>query len=301
MKYLAVPVIFLFTIAIAPAKSEEMLTVSGYHFISTYDAMREIDQLVTLLGDDVLRGMVCLLSHGYFESRKLGSALGVSETQVLRRIHTLHGWGVVRTVKHDLATNSVEVVPGIGKEKLGRWASKYCLSVDSCGVMASIPLGIKRSRVEKGGNAIPAPDVGGSSHSRGYWLIKSEPGKYSWVDMMRDKRTYWDGVRNYQASNNLKKMKIGDRAFFYHSVKAREIVGVVEIVKAYYPDTTDSSGRFGMVDVIPVEALLHPVQLPAIKKDPRLVDLALVRQPRLSVMPVNARQWKIIHKMASVN
>lgn len=130
-----------------------------------------------------------------------------------------------------------------------------------------------------------------------YWLIKSEPGTWSWEDQKRDKTTYWDGVRNYQASNNMKAMKKGDRCFFYHSVNEKRIVGIVEVVKEYYPDHTDESGRFGMVDVKAVKDVKRPVTLAEIKAEPRLSDLALVRQSRLSVVPVNAEQWKIICAM----
>jgi len=133
-----------------------------------------------------------------------------------------------------------------------------------------------------------------------YWLVKSEPGTWSWDDQVRDKTTHWDGVRNYQASNNMKAMKIGDRAFFYHSVNEKRIVGIVEVVKEYYPDPSDKSGRFGMVDVKAVEPLPNPVTLADIKADERLAELGLVRQSRLSVRPVDAKSWKIICKMGGV-
>ena len=109
-----------------------------------------------------------------------------------------------------------------------------------------------------------------------------------------------DGVRNYQAANNMKAMKRGDRAFFYHSVKAREIVGVVEVVKEYYPDPTDASGRFGMVDIKAVKPFKTPVGLADIKADDRFADLALVRQSRLSVLPVSAKHWKILCKLGGI-
>ncbi len=96
-----------------------------------------------------------------------------------------------------------------------------------------------------------------------HWLMKSEPFKYSWEQMLADGRTHWDGVRNYQASNNLKAMRLGDECFFYHSNEGLAIVGIVEIVKEYYPDPSDESGRFGMVDVAPVRALPVPVTLAA--------------------------------------
>ena len=131
-----------------------------------------------------------------------------------------------------------------------------------------------------------------------YWLMKTEPGTWSWDDQVRDDVAEWDGVRNHQASNNMKAMRVGDRAFFYHSVNEKRIVGIVEIVKEYYPDPSDASGRFGMVDVRAVGALNKPVPLAAIKVEPALADFALVRQSRLSVMPVTGEQWALILRMA---
>lgn len=133
-----------------------------------------------------------------------------------------------------------------------------------------------------------------------YWLFKSEPEAYSWDDLIAEGRDYWDGVRNYQAAGNMKKMRIGDRAFFYHSVGPREIVGIVEVVKEYYPDPTDASGRFGMVDIAPVMPLARPVTLAQIKAEPRLADIALVRQSRLSVMPIAPEHWALICAMGGV-
>ncbi len=130
-----------------------------------------------------------------------------------------------------------------------------------------------------------------------YWLMKSEPGEYSWDDLVAEKRDHWDGVRNYQASNNMKAMKKGDMAFFYHSVKAREIVGIMKIVGEYYPDHTDPTGRFGMVDVAPVRPFKTPVNLTQIKADPRFADISLVRQSRLSVLPLSAAHWKALCAM----
>lgn len=127
-----------------------------------------------------------------------------------------------------------------------------------------------------------------------YWLLKTEPGHWSWEDQSRKGVEHWDGVRNYQAAANLKAMRVGDRAFFYHSVNEKRIVGIVEVVREYYPDPTDASGRFGMVDVKAVEPLPRPVTLEEIKADPRLAHLALVRQSRLSVMPVDPASWDLI-------
>lgn len=131
-----------------------------------------------------------------------------------------------------------------------------------------------------------------------FWLVKSEPSAYSWDEMVKDRRAPWDGVRNYQAANNMKAMRSGDHAFFYHSNEGLEIVGIVIVVKEYYPDPTDSSGRFGMVDVQAVKPVKTPVSLKAIKANPALADLPLVRQSRLSVMPIRDREWKILLRMA---
>jgi predicted RNA-binding protein with PUA-like domain len=133
-----------------------------------------------------------------------------------------------------------------------------------------------------------------------YWLLKSEPSAYSWDQLVKDKRTNWSGVRNFQAAANLKAMKKGDRAFFYHSGEGKEIVGVAEIVKEAYPDTTDKSGRFVMVDVVPVEPVKTSVSLAGIKATPALKSMPLVRLSRLSVSPVSPEEWRIIAKMAGI-
>jgi predicted RNA-binding protein with PUA-like domain len=133
-----------------------------------------------------------------------------------------------------------------------------------------------------------------------YWLFKSEPGAWSWDDQVRDGVAEWDGVRNYQANNNMLAMRLGDKGFFYHSVNEKRIVGVVEVVKEHYLDPTDRSGRFGMVDVKAVTAVKTPVTLAEMKADPRLENLALLRQSRLSVAPVGDREWKIICAMAGI-
>jgi predicted RNA-binding protein with PUA-like domain len=130
-----------------------------------------------------------------------------------------------------------------------------------------------------------------------YWLMKSEPGTWSWDDQVKDGVAEWDGVRNYQAANNLKAMRVGDKAFFYHSVKQKEVVGIVEVVKEYYPDPTDASGRFGMVDIKALRPFAKPVSLAQIKAVPRLQELALIRQSRLSVMPIGEAEWRLICAM----
>ena len=111
----------------------------------------------------------------------------------------------------------------------------------------------------------------------------------------------WDGVRNYQASNNMKAMEIGDLVFFYHSVNEKQIVGIAEISAPYHPDPTDASGRFGMVTIRAVKPMAVPVTLAQIKSDDRLADMALVRQSRLSVTPVSAEQWAIIMEMGQTS
>ena len=133
-----------------------------------------------------------------------------------------------------------------------------------------------------------------------YWLFKSEPGTWSWDDQVKKGVEHWNGVRNYQANNNMKAMKIGDRGFFYHSVDEKRIVGVVEVVKEHYPDHTDESGRFGMVDIEAIESVKTPVTLADINAEPKLAELALVRQSRLSVVPIGKDEWKLLCKMAGV-
>lgn len=130
------------------------------------------------------------------------------------------------------------------------------------------------------------------------WLVKSEPETWSWDQHVAAGVEPWDGVRNHQASKNLKAMAVGDRAFFYHSGASREVVGVLEVVRPYYPDPSDGSGRFGMVDFKALYALPRPVTLARIKADERLADIALVRQSRLSVMPIGDDAWRIIEEMA---
>jgi len=130
-----------------------------------------------------------------------------------------------------------------------------------------------------------------------YWLMKTEPGAWSWDDQVKAGTAEWDGVRNYQAANNMKAMKNGDRAFFYHSVNEKRVVGIVEVVREYYPDPSDASGRFGMVDVKALRPLEAPVTLAQIKAEPRLADLALIRQSRLSVMPIPDAAWRLICRM----
>ena len=132
------------------------------------------------------------------------------------------------------------------------------------------------------------------------WLFKSEPSTWSWQDQVDvgEAGTGWDGVRNYQASNNMKAMALGDLGFFYHSVNEKRIVGIVEVIALYHSDHTDASGRFGMVDVKAVQAVVRSVSLAEIKANPKLADLALIRQSRLSVVPVSPTHWAELLRMA---
>lgn len=130
-----------------------------------------------------------------------------------------------------------------------------------------------------------------------YWLVKSEPHKYSWDDLVEEGRTLWDGVRNFEARNNLRAMKQGDLLLYYHSVKGKEVVGVAEVVREHYPDPTANDGDWSVVDVAPVKALERPVTLAQIKDDEKLADIALIRRSRLSVVPVSAAHFRRILKL----
>ena len=132
-----------------------------------------------------------------------------------------------------------------------------------------------------------------------YWLFKSEPGTWGWDDQVRkgEAGEQWDGVRNYQARNNMKAMKVGDLGFFYHSVDEKRVVGVVEVCAEAHPDSTTDDPRWECVDIKAVAPFPRPVTLAEIKAEPRLSELALVRQSRLSVVPVSPAEWKIICEM----
>lgn len=136
-----------------------------------------------------------------------------------------------------------------------------------------------------------------------YWLFKSEPGAWSWDDQVKRgaKGEPWNGVRNYQANNNMKAMKKGDLGFFYHSVDEKRIVGIVRVIREHYPDNTDASGRFGMVDVAAVQPLPEPVTLASIKAEATLQGMALIKQSRLSVCPVSASEWQRLCKMGGLS
>jgi predicted RNA-binding protein with PUA-like domain len=138
--------------------------------------------------------------------------------------------------------------------------------------------------------------------STGYWLLKSEPDVFSW-QMLKAKGAkgeVWDGVRNYQARNNMRAMKLGDRGFFYHSNEGREIVGILEVIGLAHPDPKDDSGTWECVDVRALEDLPKPVSLDAIKASPKLADMVLVKNSRLSVQPVTAREWREVCRMGGL-
>ena len=131
-----------------------------------------------------------------------------------------------------------------------------------------------------------------------YWLLKSEPEAWSWDNQVKEGASMWDGVRNYQARNNLKEMRKNDLCFFYHSVTKRSIVGIVKVVKEHYPDPTDKTGRFVVVDVKAIKKLENPVSLDQIKENKKLKNIALVKQSRLSVMPIQIKEWEEIIKLS---
>ena len=134
--------------------------------------------------------------------------------------------------------------------------------------------------------------------SKNYWLLKSEPSTWSWEDQVKSKIDMWDGVRNYQARNNLMKMKKRDLCFFYHSVSEKSIIGIVEVVKEHYPDPTDSKNKFVAVDVKAIKKLNNSVTLEKIKINNKLKNIALIKQGRLSVMPLKKSEWNEILKIS---
>ena len=127
-----------------------------------------------------------------------------------------------------------------------------------------------------------------------YWLVKSEPAAYSWADLIRDKQTSWTGVRNFQARNNLRQMKKGERVLFYHSVTDPSVAGIAKVINEAYPDPTAKEGDWSCVDLVPVKALPVPVTLREIKEEKSLAGIPLIKQSRLSVMPVTAREYERI-------
>ncbi|HXL56911.1 MAG TPA: EVE domain-containing protein [Chitinophagaceae bacterium] len=134
-----------------------------------------------------------------------------------------------------------------------------------------------------------------------YWLVKSEPSKYSWEQFEKDKQTFWDGVRNYAARNHLKSMKKGDQVLFYHSNEGLEIVGIAKVAKEAYQDPTTDDEAWVVVDLKPYKRIKKPVSLEQVKADKRLANMALVRLGRLSVQPVTENEWNIIMEMGGMN
>jgi len=132
------------------------------------------------------------------------------------------------------------------------------------------------------------------------WLIKSEPAKYSWEMLVRDKRTFWDGVRNYQSRNNMQAMKKGDFCLFYHSVTGKEVVGVAKVVRTAYSDPTTDDDRWVVMDVAPWKAMKKPVSLDALRAETNTCDMALIKQSRLSVSPVTGKEYKAVLKLGGL-
>ncbi|MGN6211665.1 EVE domain-containing protein [Parafilimonas sp.] len=133
-----------------------------------------------------------------------------------------------------------------------------------------------------------------------YWLVKSEPSKYSWDQFVKDKQTFWDGVRNYAARNNLREMKKGDEVLFYHSNEGTEIVGIAKVAKEAYQDPTTDDTNWVVVDLKPVKKIKKPVTLSQVKADDRLKNMALVRLGRLSVQPVTDQEWNVIMELGGM-
>ena len=140
----------------------------------------------------------------------------------------------------------------------------------------------------------------GNSCQMKYWLMKSEPSTWSWNDQIKEKIAMWDGVRNYQARNNLMSMRANDLCFFYHSVNEKKIVGIVSVTKEHYTDPTDNTKKFVAVDVKTKKSLKNPITLKQIKKEKKLSHLALVKQSRLSVMPIDKTSWRLICKLGGI-
>lgn len=131
-----------------------------------------------------------------------------------------------------------------------------------------------------------------------YWLVKSEPSVYSWDQLKKDKKTFWNGVRNYAARNNMRNMKKGDEVLYYHSNEGMEIVGIATVVKEAYQDPTTEDKNWVVVDLKPLKKLKHPVTLVSVKKEPKLANMELVKNSRLSVQKVTAEEWKMVMQMS---
>jgi predicted RNA-binding protein with PUA-like domain len=138
-----------------------------------------------------------------------------------------------------------------------------------------------------------------TKHNMQHWLVKSEPIKYSWEKFNKEGRTFWDGVRNYQARNNLREMKEGDLVLYYHSNEGKAVVGIAKVVKEFYQDPTTDDKNWVVVDLVPVESIKNPVTLEQIKADPQLANVSLVRQGRLSVMPLKVEEFDRILELGA--
>ena len=138
-------------------------------------------------------------------------------------------------------------------------------------------------------------------NKKSFWIIKQEPSQYNWKQFEKDRETYWDGVRNYQARNNLKKMKKGDNLLFYHSVVGKEIVGIAEVTKEAYPDPTTDDERWVVVNLKPIKPFKVPVTLEEIKATKELSEIALIKQARLSVMPITKKEFQVLLKLGKTN
>ena len=135
------------------------------------------------------------------------------------------------------------------------------------------------------------------NNKKSFWIIKQEPSQYNWKQFEKDRETYWDGVRNYQARNNLKNMKKGDTLLFYHSVVGKEIVGIAEVTREAYPDPTTDDERWVVVDLKPIKPFKVPLTLEEIKTHKELSEIALIKQARLSVMPITKKEFQILLKL----
>ena len=136
---------------------------------------------------------------------------------------------------------------------------------------------------------------------KSFWIVKQEPSKYSWKQFEKDGSTYWDGVRNYQARNNLKAMNKGDLVLFYHSVIGKEIVGIAKVIRQFYPDPTTDDDRWVVVDLKPIKPFKVPVSLDEIKGHKELTEIALIKQSRLSVMPVTKKEFQVLLKLGKTS
>ena len=139
------------------------------------------------------------------------------------------------------------------------------------------------------------------SNKKSFWIIKQEPSQYNWKQFEKDRETYWDGVRNYQARNNLKNMKKGDTLLFYHSVVGKEIVGIAEVTRESYPDPTTDDERWVVVDLKPIKPFKVPVTLEQIKAHKELSEIALIKQTRLSVIPITKKEFQILLKLGKTS